>query len=108
MTGYVDGHWQICTALEVPNTHSPKPVTSVGLCTILYDQQIQTDRTIATNKPDIVIRDLAKKSCLIVDVAVPCDQNVVTKEAEKRLKYKSLEIEAQPNVGRKSTGRTDS
>lgn len=92
-------HWQICTALEVPNTcpkwyeHSPKPVTSVGLCTILYDQQIQTDRTIAANKPDIVIRDLAKKSCLLIDVAVPCDQNVVTKEAEKRLKYKSLEIE---------------
>ena len=36
---------------------------------------------------------MENKSCLLVDVAVPCDQNVVTKEAEKRLKYKSLEIE---------------
>ena len=35
------------------------------------------------------------KTCILVDVAIPADRNVVQKEAEKKLKYKSLCIEIQ-------------
>jgi len=35
----------------------------------------------------------------MIDVAIPRDRNVVEKEAEKKLKYKSLGIEGTTNVG---------
>ena len=42
--------------------HVPKLVETSqgGKVTILWDQQIQTDRTINNNKPDIIIRDNGK------------------------------------------------
>jgi hypothetical protein len=53
----------------------------------LYNQQIQTDRTIPSNKPDIVIRDYEKGTCMLIDVEILGDRNVIQKEAEKILKY---------------------
>jgi hypothetical protein len=61
----------------------------------VWNQQIQTDRTIPSNKPDIVIRDYEKGTCVLLDVAIPGDRNVIQKEAEKILKYKDLTIEIQ-------------
>ena len=65
--------------------------------TILWNQQVQTDRTIPNNKPDItrIIRDNEKRTCMLIDVAIPGDRNVIRKEAEKILKYKDLTIEIQ-------------
>jgi hypothetical protein len=48
----------------------------------------QTDRTIPNNKPDILIRDNEKGTCMLIDVAISGDRNVIKKEAEKFLKYK--------------------
>ena len=56
---------------------------------------MQADRTIPNNKPDIIIRDNEKRTCMIIDVAIPGDRNVIKKEAEKILKYKDLTIEIQ-------------
>jgi hypothetical protein len=64
-----------------------------GKVTILWNQQIQTDRTIPNNKPDIIIRDNGKGTCMLRDVAISGDRNVIKKEAEKILKYKDLTIE---------------
>jgi len=64
-----------------------------GKVTILWNQQIQTDRTIPKNKPDIIIRDYEKGTCMLIDVAISGDRNVIKKEAEKILKYKDLTIE---------------
>jgi hypothetical protein len=47
------------------------------------------------NNKDIVIRDIEKGSCLLIDVEIPGDRNVIQKEAEKILKYKDLTIEIQ-------------
>jgi hypothetical protein len=47
------------------------------------------------NKPDIVIRDNGKGTCMLIDVAVPGDRNVIQKEGEKILKYKNLTLEIQ-------------
>ena len=57
--------------------------------TILWNQQVQTDKTLPNNKPDIVIRDNEKRTCMLIDVAIPGDRNVIKKEAEKILKYKT-------------------
>jgi hypothetical protein len=35
------------------------------------------------------------KICLLIDVAIPSDRNVIQKEFEKKLKYKNLSIEIQ-------------
>jgi hypothetical protein len=67
----------------------------VGKVTILWNQQLQTDRTIPNNKPDIIIRDNEKRTCMLSDIAIPGDRNVIKKEAEKILKYKDLTIEIQ-------------
>ena len=34
-----------------------------GKVTILWNQQVKTDRTIPNNKPDITIRDNEKETC---------------------------------------------
>jgi len=56
---------------------------------------VQTDRNISNNKPDIKIRDSEKRTCILIDVAISGDRNVIKKEAEKILKYKDLTIEIQ-------------
>ena len=68
-----------------------------GKVTILWNQQVQTDRTIPNNKSDItcIIRDNEKGTCMLIDVAISGDRNVIKKEAEKILKYKDLTIEKQ-------------
>jgi len=66
-----------------------------GKVTILWNQQVQTDRTIPNNKPDIIICYNEKRTCMLIDVAISGDRNVIKKEAEKILKYKDLTIEIQ-------------
>ena len=77
--------------------HVPKSVETIqgGKVTILWNQQVQTDRTIPSNKSDIIISDNEKGTCMLIDVAISGDRNVIKKEAEKILKYKELTIEIQ-------------
>ena len=42
-------------------------------------------------KPDIIIRDNEKGTCMFIDLAISGDRNVIKKEAEKILKYKGEE-----------------
>jgi hypothetical protein len=77
--------------------HVPKSVeTGQGdNATILWNQQVPTDRTISNNKPDFIIRDNVKRTCILIDVAILGDRNVIKKEAVKILKYEVLTIEIQ-------------
>jgi len=96
-------HFNICKETEVQSDkkhwyeHVPKRVetSQEGKITILWNQQVQTDRTIPNNKPDIIIRDNGKRTCMLIDVAISADRNVIKKEAEKIIKYKDLTIEIQ-------------
>ena len=54
-----------------------------------------SDREVTANRPDIIIKNKKDKTCTLIDVAIPADRNVVQKEAEKKLKYKSVCIEIQ-------------
>ena len=73
----------------------PKPVCEEGDVTVLWNQAVHTDREVATNRPDIIIKNKKEKTCTLIDVAINADRNVVQKEAEKKLKYKILCIEIQ-------------
>lgn len=102
-------HYQLCKfyGCQVNSDkwyeHQPLQVTvsEDEKITLLYDQPIITDRKVPANKPDIVIK--TGNQCFIIDVAVPLDRNIITKEAEKILKYKSLEIEVQRMWNTKAT-----
>ena len=48
---------------------------------------MRTDRTIANSKPDSIIRDNKQGTCMLIDVAIPGDRNVIKKEADIILKY---------------------
>jgi len=61
----------------------------------LWNQQVQTDGTIPSSKPDFIIRDNEKGTCMLINVAISGDRNVIKKEAKKILKYKDLTIEIQ-------------
>jgi hypothetical protein len=92
-------HFNICkeTVVQLDKKHwyehLPKSVETSrgGKVTILWNQQIQTDRTIPNNKPDIVIGDYKKGTCMLIDVAIPGDRNVIQREAENILTYKDLQ-----------------
>ena len=68
--------------------HVPKSVetTQAEKVTILWNQQVRTDRTITNNKQDIIIRDNEKRTCILIDVAISADSNVIKKEAERNFK----------------------
>jgi len=62
----------------------------VGDVTVLWNQAVHTDREVTATRPDIIIKNKKEKTCTLIDVAKPADRNAVQKEAEKKLKYKSL------------------
>ena len=83
--------------------HKPVDVIINQSVEIIYDQVISTDRPIGANRPDIIVKDVAKKKALIIDVSCPCDTNLVKKEAEKIAKYGNLKAELQKMWGVKCT-----
>uniref|UniRef100_A0A2A4JL63 Reverse transcriptase zinc-binding domain-containing protein n=1 Tax=Heliothis virescens TaxID=7102 RepID=A0A2A4JL63_HELVI len=87
--------------LEVPYyKYAPDPVLENDHVTLYWDRSIITDRTIVANKPDIVVIDRLARRAMIVDVAVPHDENLVKAEKEKQIKYLDLahEVVAMWNV----------
>ena len=94
-------HFNICKEIGVKldNKHWYDHVQkSAKIChenkvTIFWNQQVQTNRSISTNKPDTIIRDNRQGTCMLIDVAIPVDRNVIQKESEKILKYKDLIIQ---------------
>ena len=84
-------HFNICkeTGVQLDKKHwyehVPKPVeTGQGHnVTILWNQQVQSDRTIPNNKPDIIIRDDEKRTCMFMDIAILGNRNVIKKKPRK-------------------------
>jgi hypothetical protein len=56
-----------------------------GKVTMLWNQQVQSDRTIANNKPDIMIHVNEEGSYLPIDIAVSGERNMIKKEVKKKL-----------------------
>ena len=95
-------HWKICKefGIEVKERwyeHEPKTVTENDSVTILWDNDmpIHTDRTIAANRLDIVLKNKKDKTCLLIDMTILLDTNTSVKTTEKLTKYKDLEIEVE-------------
>ena len=96
-------HHKVCQhyGINVKNhwyEHEITPVVENKSMKILWDFPIQTDRTIKANRPDIVIIDKEKKTCLLLDVSIPADKNTSLKTFEKLSKYQDLAIELEKST----------
>ena len=65
---------------------------NVSSTTAMWDVLVTTDWTILANCSDIVQHDKKGKTCLLIDIAIPDDSNINTKETEKLSKYKDMWI----------------
>ena len=73
----------------------PTPVQENATHKLLWDFNIQTDHLISARRPDLIIinkkeKEKKKRTCKIVDFAVPADHRIKLKECEKRDKYLDL------------------
>ena len=82
--------------------HEPEPVQENERCKLLWDFIKQTDKVLEHRRPDIVVIDKEKKECIIIDLAVPEDQNITAKEQGKITKYHDLRIEVEKQWGEKA------
>ena len=62
---------------------------------------IHTDRTIAANRPNIVLKN-KDKTCLFIDITIPLDTNSSVKKNHGNA-YQILEIEVERTWGLKTT-----
>jgi hypothetical protein len=57
----------------------------VGDVTVLWNHAVNTEREVAANRPDVIIKNKNEKTCTLMDVAIAAERNVVQKEAGKKL-----------------------
>ena len=61
----------------------------------MWDFSIQTDHVKEARRPDLVVVDKKRRTCKIIDFAVPGDSRIEEKEKEKIEKYQDLRRELQ-------------
>ena len=79
--------------------HNPAPATHK----LLWDFNIHMDHLIPARRPDLIIINKKKRTCKIVDFAVPADHRLKLKECEKRDKYLDLARELKKLWNRQMT-----
>jgi hypothetical protein len=82
-------HYSICKILGIETTknwytHIPKSVSQHEDITVPWNQGAQTDREVLANRPNIIIKNKKDKICLLIDVAIPSDRNVIQKQSENK------------------------
>ena len=88
-------HWEMCKQFIFDHTnkwymHNPEPVLENNTHKLLWDFDIHTDHLISARRPDQIIINKKKRTCKIVDFAVPADHRIKLKECEKKDKYLNL------------------
>ena len=56
----------------------------------MWDCAITTDRPVEANRPDIILFNKIKKKAIIIDVAVPSNDKLLSTIAEKKRNYQAL------------------
>ena len=67
--------------------HNPAPVIENSTHKLLWDFDIHTDHQISDRRRDIIIINKKKRTCKIVDFAVPADHRIKLRKCEKKDKY---------------------
>ena len=64
--------------------HNPAPVLENDTHKLLWDFYIQTDHLIPAIRQGLIVINKKKRTCKIVDFAVPADHRINLKESEKK------------------------
>ena len=91
-------HWKLCEKHNLERKdkwyeHFPERVVEDGDVKLTWDINIQCDNVMEARRPDLILVDTNAKSCVIIDVAVPCDYRIREKEIEKFEKYNNSKRE---------------
>ena len=81
-------HLKISKAFSLPVTdkwynYNSETVFGNDQVTFICDMQVNTDKEIKANKPDIIIKDHINTTCQLIDMTIPSDRNESIKEVEK-------------------------
>ena len=91
-------HWSLCTKFGLNHTesswnHCPPSVIENEEVKLLWDFNIWTDKVIPARHPDIVVINKLVNTVQLIDVSIPADRHIVSKENEKIENYQDLRIE---------------
>ena len=70
--------------------HNPAAVLENDTHKFPWDFDIQTDHQISARRPDLIVIDKKKRTCKMVDFAVPADHRIKLKESKKKDMYLDL------------------
>ena len=70
--------------------HNPAPVIENNTHKLQWDVDVHTDHLISARRPNLIIINKKKRTCKIVDLAVPVDHRIKLKEYEKKEMYLDL------------------
>jgi hypothetical protein len=73
-------HYSIYKALGMGRTngmHTAKPICELDDVTVLWNKAAHTDREVMANRPDIITENKREKTCILIDVAMPVDRNLI-------------------------------
>lgn len=85
------------------HSYQPRDVLENDIFKLYWDTAMVTDRSIAHNRPDIVLFNKTEKSVQIIDVSVPADDNITKAYTEKVSKYHDLAFELKEIYGLRKT-----
>ena len=82
-------HWEMCKKFTFEHTNKwfvPNPASFLENATrkFLWDFYIQMDHLISVRRPERMIINKKKRTCEIVNFAVPADHRIKSKENEKK------------------------
>ena len=82
-------YWEPCKKFKFDHTnkwylHNPESVLESETQKLFWDFEIQTYHLILARRPGLIIINKEKRTCRIVDFAVPADHRVKLKQNEKR------------------------
>ena len=90
-------HWEMCRyGIECNDKwydHQPLPTAENGEVRITWEMTIYTDKVLKHNRPDITLVHKDTQKWILIDIAVPVDQNITRTEEENVEKYQELAFE---------------
>ena len=88
-------HLKMCKKFKFDHTnkwymHNPAHILEYVTHKLLWDFDIHTDHLFSARRADLIIINKKRRTCEIVDCAIPADHRIKLKECEKKDKYLDL------------------
>jgi hypothetical protein len=87
--------WRIQAEIRPYWEYEPLRVIENRETMLLWDRTVYTNKTVAHNRPDIVLKDKERNMTYLIDIAVPGTNNMANTMQNKMNKYKELAEEIQ-------------